>query len=193
MAAWAPWVFGTATVAFTSMPSSVLDDLAYPVAYLGLISGFGMLCGVFIQPVATRLAARGWLPLSVVGLGIASVGLLLGAYAIHLNSPLLMVPAGLILGCSYGIMMVAGLAEVEQIAQPHELGALIGIFYTLTYTGFAVPFALSLIGPAVGRLLGTDSTSGFIACLMAGAVVCLVSSVPVARAASRGVPRPRVD
>ncbi len=191
VAAWAPWVFGTATVAFTSIPGFVTDTVAYPVAYLGLISGVGMFSGVFIQPVAAKLATYGWLPLSVVGLGAASVGLVLGAVAIELNSALLVVPAAVILGCSYGIMMVSGLREVEIIAEPHELGALIGVFYTLTYTGFAVPFVLAVLGPFVGDLLGIGPVRGFICCLAFGVIVCLVSTVPVARAASRAVPHPR--
>lgn len=191
VAAWAPWVFGTATVAFTSIPGFVTDNVEYPVAYLGLISGVGMFSGVFIQPVAAKLATYGWLPLSVVGLGAASVGLVLGAVAIEVDSALLVIPAAIILGCSYGIMMVSGLREVEIIAEPHELGALIGVFYTLTYTGFAVPFVLAVLGPFVGDLFGIGPVRGFIACLAFGVVVCLVSTVPVARAASRAVPHPR--
>ena len=191
VAAWAPWVFGTATVAFTSIPGFVTDSVSHPVAYLGLISGVGMFSGVFIQPVAAKLAAHGWLPLSVVGLGAASVGLIVGAVAIELNSALLVVPAAIILGCSYGIMMVSGLREVEIIAEPHELGALIGVFYTLTYSGFAVPFLLAILGPVVGVIFGIGPVRGFICCLVFGVVVCLASAVPVARAASRAVAHPR--
>lgn len=191
VAAWAPWVFGTATVAFTSIPGFVTDNVAYPVAYLGLISGVGMFSGVFIQPVAARLAAHGWLPLSVVGLGAAAAGLTAGAIAVLLDSPLLVIPAAVVLGCSYGIMMVSGLREVEIIAQPHELGALIGVFYTLTYAGFAVPFVLAVLGPFVGNLLEIGPVMGFVACMGFGVVVCLVSTVPVSRAASRAVPHPQ--
>ena len=87
-------------------------------------------------------------------------------------------------------MMVAGLREVELMARPHELGALIGVFYTLTYTGFAVPFVLSLVAPAVARWAGVEPTTGFVWCLLFGVLVCGVSAVPVARAAARGVPDP---
>ena len=96
----------------------------------------------------------------------------------------------MVLGVSYGFMMVAGLREVELMARPHELGALIGVFYTLTYTGFAVPFVLSLVAPAVARWAGVEPTTGFVWCLLFGVLVCAASAVPVARAAARGVPDP---
>ena len=62
--------------------------------------------------------------------------------------------------------------------------------YTLTYTGFAVPFVLSLVAPAVARWAGVEPATGFVWCLLFGVLVCAASAVPVARAAARGVPDP---
>ncbi|RKQ37070.1 MFS transporter [Kocuria tytonis] len=190
VAAWAPWVFGTATVAFASIPSFVLGPVRWPVAYLGTVAAAVMFTGVLVQPLAARLGERGWLPLSVTGLGAASAGLVLGALTVTWHQSWLAFPTAVLLGVSYGFMMVAGLKEVELMARPHELGALIGVFYTLTYVGFGVPFALSLAGPAVARLAGVGATTGFVWCLLFGVLVCAVSAVPVARAASRAVPDP---
>ena len=190
VAAWAPWVFGTATVAFASIPSFVLGAVRFPVAYLGLVAAAVMFTGVLIQPLAARVGARGWLPLSVTGLGAAATGLVLGAATVAWQLSWLAFPTAVMLGASYGFMMVAGLREVELLARPHELGALIGVFYTLTYVGFAVPFVLSVLAPAVADLAGVDAGTGFVWCLLAGVLVCAVSAVPVARAASRGVPDP---
>ncbi|MDO4255717.1 MAG: MFS transporter [Kocuria sp.] len=190
VAAWAPWVFGTATVAFASIPLYTLSSVRFPIAYLGLVASVVMLTGVLVQPLAARLGEDGWLPLSVTGLGAASAGLLLGALTVTWHLSWLAIPTAVLLGVSYGFMMVAGLREVELLARPHELGALIGVFYTLTYVGFAVPFVLSFLAPAVARVAGVGETTGFVWCLLAGVVVCAASAVPVARAASRVVPDP---
>ncbi|RLZ02491.1 MFS transporter [Kocuria tytonicola] len=190
VAAWSPWVFGTATVAFASIPSFVIGIVRFPVAYLGLVAATVMFTGVLVQPLASRLGERGWLPLSVTGLGAASAGLLLGAVTVAGQLSWLAFPTAVMLGVSYGLMMVAGLREVELLARPHDLGALIGVFYTLTYVGFAVPFVLAVLAPAVAELAGVGAGTGFVWCLLAGVLVCAVSAGPVARAASRGVPDP---
>ncbi|WP_330445627.1 MFS transporter [Kocuria rhizophila] len=190
VAAWAPWVFGTATIAFASIPPFLLTTVRFPVAYLGAVAATVMFTGVLVQPLAARLARSGWLPLSVTGLGAASAGLVLGALTVTWHLSWLAFPTAVMLGVSYGFMMVAGLREVELMARPHELGALIGVFYTLTYTGFAVPFVLSLVAPAVARWAGVEPTTGFVWCLLFGVLVCAASAVPVARAAARGVPDP---
>ncbi|RUP84416.1 MULTISPECIES: MFS transporter [unclassified Kocuria] len=190
IAAWAPWVFGTATVAFASIPLFTLSSVRFPIAYLGLVASVVMFTGVFVQPLAARLGEGGWLPLSVTGLGAASAGLVLGAFTVAWHLSWLAIPTGVLLGVSYGFMMVAGLREVELMARPHELGALIGVFYTLTYVGFAVPFVLSFLAPAVARVAGVGETTGFVWCLLAGSAG---SAVPVARAAARALPGPGTE
>lgn len=187
VAAWAPWVFGTVTVSFVTLPVYVAQDVEWKTAYIGALAGVAMIAGMLIQPTAARVAARGMLPLSVLALGIACVGMLLGALTVILDSPMMVFPAAIVLGASYGIMMVAGLREVETIARPDELGALIGVFYALSYIGFFVPFILSLVAPLVGRLTGLGGQWGIILCLLFGAVVCVASMVPVGRAAEKGL------
>lgn len=45
---------------------------------------------------------------------------------------------------------IVGLREVEQLAAPGELGAVIALFYSLAYSGLAVPYLLALIAPSTG-------------------------------------------
>ena len=187
VAAWAPWIFGTVTVSFVTLPVYVADGLGWKIAYIGALAGVAMIAGMLIQPTAARLAQGGMLPLSVVGLGTACAGMLLAALTVWLDSPMMVFPSAVVLGASYGIMMVAGLREVEMIARPDELGALIGVFYALSYIGFFVPFTLSIMAPLVGGLSGLGDQWGIILCLLFGAVVCVASIVPVARAAERGL------
>ena len=187
MAAWAPWVFGTVTVSFVTLPIYVAQDIDMKIAYIGVLAGVAMISGMLIQPAAARVAEKGVLPLSVMALGIACAGMLAAAATVWLDNAALVFPSALILGSSYGIMMVAGLREVEAIARPDELGAMIGVFYALSYIGFFVPFILSLVAPLVGRITGLGDVAGIILCLLFGAVVCVASMAPVARAAEAGL------
>lgn len=187
VAAWAPWVFGTVTVSFVTLPVYVAQDVGMKTAYIGALAGVAMIAGMLIQPTAARVAAKGMLPLSVLALGIACTGMLFAAATVWLDSAAMVFPAAVVLGASYGIMMVAGLREVEAIARPDELGALIGVFYALSYIGFFVPFTLSIVAPLTGRLTGLGGDWGIILCLLFGAVVCVASMVPVSRAAERGL------
>lgn len=187
VAAWAPWVFGTVTVSFVTLPVYVAQGVGMKTAYIGALAGVAMIAGMLIQPTAARVAAKGMLPLSVLALGIACTGMLLAAATVWLDSAAMVFPAAIVLGASYGIMMVAGLREVEAIARPDELGALIGVFYALSYIGFFVPFTLSIVAPLVGRATGLGGEWGIILCLLFGAAVCVASMVPVSRAAERGL------
>lgn len=58
--------------------------------------------------------------------------------------------AALVLGAGYGICLIVGLREVEDIAAPAELGAVIALFYALAYSGLAVPYLLALVAPTTG-------------------------------------------
>ncbi|WJZ03921.1 MFS transporter [Corynebacterium freiburgense] len=176
VAAWAPWVFGTATISFATLTSLVASTTPAPIAYTGAIGAVTMLTGVAIQPLATRLG-NGYVPPAIVGLSTATIGLLLGAGVAATLNPWLLIPTAIFLGASYGTMMVSGLREVEQIAPPNELGALIAVFYSLTYVGFFAPFALSILGPWLG----------YSTCLIFGACVTAASIVPVARVVRKAV------
>ncbi|WP_297008048.1 MFS transporter [uncultured Corynebacterium sp.] len=167
VASWAPWVFGCATTSFAALAPVAAESVGPNVAYTGLIAGVTMLTGAAVQPRIGRHADLGAKPHpAVLGLGTATVGMLL-AVAVTTLAPgaaaaWLMIPTAMVLGTAYGIMMVSGLREVQRIAPPDELGALTGIFYSLTYVGFFVPFVIALIAPHTGYvpvfLFGTAVT-----------------------------------
>lgn len=110
VAAWAPWVFGAATTSFGVLP--VLAEVGWMSAYTGLIAAVTMGTGVLIQPWAQRLGEGGRLQPAVVGLGLIVLGMLASFVVALTHSPLAVVPAALLLGASYGVMMVSGLREV---------------------------------------------------------------------------------
>lgn len=149
VAAWAPWVFGCATTSFAVLVSLANHHVTYKIAFAGLVASATMGVGMLVQPVVPRLG-RGFVPPAVVGLGMAFLGMVCG-YIITVTDQLWwIVPAVLFLGSAYGIMMVSGLREVQTMAPAHELGGLIGIFYSMTYLGFFVPFVVSLTAPLIG-------------------------------------------
>ncbi len=177
VASWAPWAFGCATTSFAALAPVAAEHVGPAVAYTGLIAGITMLTGAFIQPRIGRHADLGARPHpAVLGLGTATVGMLLAVAVCTLDQAAawLMVPTAMVLGTAYGIMMVSGLREVQRIAPPHELGALTGVFYTLTYIGFFAPFVISLIAPHTGHA----------SVFLFGAVVT-VASVPLVLSVTR--------
>jgi MFS family permease len=179
VASWAPWAFGCATTSFAALAPVAGESVGPVVAYTGLIAGITMLTGAVIQPRIGRHADLGASPHpAVLGLATATVGMLL-AIAVTAAAPgaaaaWLMVPTAMVLGTAYGIMMVSGLREVQRIAPTEELGALTGVFYSLTYIGFFAPFVISLIAPHTGH----------IPVFTAGAVVA-VASVPLVLSVTR--------
>lgn len=179
VASWAPWAFGCATTSFAALAPVAGESVGPDVAYTGLIAGITMLTGAVIQPRIGRHADLGASPHpAVLGLGTATVGMLL-AVAVTAAAPgtgaaWLMVPTAMVLGTAYGIMMVSGLREVQRIAPAEELGALTGVFYTLTYIGFFAPFVIALVAPH----------TGYVPVFTVGAVVT-VASVPLVLSVTR--------
>ena len=162
----APWVFGSVAVAMVYVPGLVagrVTGLAVAFAAAGALAT--ALSGVLVQPLARRLASRDHPArprLLSVGLGLVTAGLLAEAGIASLArlgpwQPVLALLAAAVLGSGYGICLVFGLAEVARLARPGDLAGLTAVFQVASYTGFAVPFLLSLLRPdasAPALLLG---------------------------------------
>jgi hypothetical protein len=100
---------------------------------------------VTIQPVARRLDARTDRNLgAVTGLLVAACGLALGAITAHVRETWLLVPCAIVLGAAYGLCLVAGLVEIQRLADRRGLAALTAVYYAFTYLGFAAPYLLAL-------------------------------------------------
>src|SRR5581483_11176828 len=133
----APWVFAAPAIAFALLPSVVGADRARDG--IALTAGITTLCalaGVLIQPVARRLdaGARGNRA-ATVGLVVLAAGLALGAVAAADRATWMLAPTSLVLGCAYGLCLVAGLVEVQRLADRRVLAAATATYYTLTYLG----------------------------------------------------------
>lgn len=138
----APWVFAFPAIAFAALPAALGGALGpAPIAYTGLLCALTLGGGVLAQPVtrdvAPTVAAR-------LGLFVGTLGLLVGVAAVALPLPALLLAAAPILGAAYGICLTAGLRSVSAIAPAHARGSLTGLYYVLTYLGFAAPYLFAL-------------------------------------------------
>lgn len=144
----APWAFGAPALSFAVQPAALGSRLAgFGLVYATLLTTVTLGVGVAVQSWARRLS-----PVAGSRLGLAALvaGLLVAAGAAALGSPLLAVPASVVLGAAYGLMLVAGLLEVQRMAEPAQLGGLTAVYYALTYVGFVLPVALAALAGVVG-------------------------------------------
>jgi len=147
----APWVFGSATIAFAVLPARAtgrLDGLS--VVFGGVVAALTLVAGILVQPLARRIGrddpARG----ARAGLGAVALGCAVGAVAAITGSPAIVLAAAIVLGSGYGLCLVSGLREVERLAGPDDLAGLVAVYYVLAYCGFAAPYLLALLAPALG-------------------------------------------
>jgi MFS family permease len=146
----APWVFAAPSLSFAVQPSQVGSLHGYAVLYSALVVAVTLGSGVAAQTLSRRVPGEGGAPLLLGGLAVIVVGCLVSALAIHLTDPWVAVGAALPLGVGYGLTMLGGLRETQRIAGPGELAGLTGIYYALTYVGFALPLVLATLHPVAG-------------------------------------------
>ncbi len=166
----APWVFGGATLAFTTIPA-IVDVPGPEIAIGGALVALTLGTGVALQPFARRLSITTTL---VLGVAAGVLGLLVGALAASTGAGWLAAPIAVLLGVAYGFVLVGGLRTVEDVAAPADLGTVNAVFYSLTYIGFGAPYLGTLL---VGALDGPGAML-----LLAGV---FAATIPLVLAGSR--------
>ena len=140
----APFVFAFPVLAFASIPAMLGPDAlgSAPIAFIGLVGAITLAAGVLAQPLTRRFdpttSSRIGLVFGAIGCGVAAI-----IVATHASALLLIASA--ILGVGYGVCMTSGLRNVEVLAAPETRGAITGLYYVLTYIGFAVPYILAIV------------------------------------------------
>ncbi|MCE0763682.1 MFS transporter [Pseudonocardia kujensis] len=177
----APWIFGSAGVAYAIMPQLVGDRLGtWGLAYSTLLTVCTLGAGALVQPLAKRLdrttSARG----VVVSMIVMSAGLAVSAVAAVVRSPVVALVAAVVLGAAYGIAVVSGLLELQRLARPDELAALTGVYYALAYVGFLLPSILAVLS-------GVASYPVLLGCLV---LVALGGTAVILRHSRRHLPVP---
>lgn len=153
----APWVFGSVTLAFTTLPAHGIGPVpGLQVAIPGLLAAVALAAGYGVQQAgrwlhATATARHGDGRLAVAAsLAVVVLGALASAYATARPGLATAALAATLLGAGYGLCLSTGLHEVQETAAPQELGAVVSIFYSLAYAGLLVPYLLTFLAPRVG-------------------------------------------
>ena len=145
----APLVFGSVSLAIVVLPEEVTSARTLSAGFAGLMTALSFSAGVAVQPLARR--SRRALAGNVAGLCCAVAGAGIGIAAVADSSRVLAGAAAVLLGLAYGLCLVSGLRQAEQLASPDERGAVIACYYTLAYLGFAVPYLVDGLGAVSGR------------------------------------------
>jgi hypothetical protein len=153
-------VFGFPTIAFAALPSMMQGALGHaPIAYTGVLCALVLTAGVLAQPITRRLepirAAR-------LGLVIGAVGIAIGTAAVVAQAPVWLLVVAPILGAAYGVCMTAGLMAVQRLAHPDARGGITGLYYVLTYLGFAAPYLLALATRVTAPIVALGVTAGLV-------------------------------
>ena len=72
----------------------------------------------------------------------------------------------MLLGLAYGLCLVSGLRQAEQMARPGQRGAVVACYYALAYLGFATPYLAAGLG-AVTSPAGAFGVLAVIAVMIA--------------------------
>lgn len=142
----APWIFGSAGVAYAIVPQLVDSRVGHwALVYTTALTVATLGAGVAVQPIARRLDDRSTARAVVVSMVMMSAGIVAAAATAATGSPWLAAPVAILLGAAYGIAVVSGLLEIQRIAEPDELAGLTGVYYALAYIGFLLPATLAAL------------------------------------------------
>ena len=147
-----PMVFGSVSLAIVVLPEDVTSARTLSAGFAGLMTALAFSAGVGIQPLARRLGN----PLAgiVAGLCCAAAGAGVGVAAVAGADRVLAGVSAVLLGLAYGLCLVSGLRQVEQIVQgttPGQRGAVVASYYALAYLGFAAPYLAAGLGAVAGQ------------------------------------------
>jgi hypothetical protein len=160
----APFVFGTVSLAIVVLPEEVTGARTLSAGYAGLMTALAFAAGIGVQPAARRLAARRAHAGGIAGLAATAIGAAVSVPAVAGANRVLAGVAAVFLGLAYGLCLVSGLRQAEQLATERDRGAVLACYYVLAYLGFAAPYAVDALNAALGR-------PGTFAALAGGAAV----------------------
>lgn len=165
----APWVFGACAVAYAVIPAVMTAHTSgAPIAFAALCCVLGLTAGFAIQSIGRRIDDPAGIRAVVVALVVLTTGMTLAAAAAQMLTLWLALVAATVLGCGYGMAMIAGLLKVQRIAGPDDLAGLTAVFYSGTYLGFAAPAVMAWIAQSWSVTYPAMLLFGAVA-----AVVCL--------------------
>jgi hypothetical protein len=147
----APMVFGSISLAIVVLPAEVTSARSLSAGFAGLVTALAFAAGVGVQPAARRLEAHRAHAGIVAGLAAAAGGAAISVAAVASDSRPLASAGALLFGLAYDCCLVSGLRQAEQLAGPHDRGAVVACYYVLAYLGFTAPYAVAVLTAALGR------------------------------------------
>src|SRR5580658_1870152 len=144
-----PMVFGSVALANVVLPEDVTSARTLSAGFAGLMIALTFSAGVGVQQAARRLANP--LAGNVAGLCCAAAGAGIGVAAVSGADRVLAGVSAVLLGLAYGLCLVSGLRQAEQMASPGERGAVVACYYALAYLGFAAPYLAAGLGAVAGQ------------------------------------------
>ena len=141
------WVFSCATVTMIVLTERIGEQYSgpmLPAVAAVLTLGTGVVAQVGMRRVG------GWRGFGVVGAALAAIGFAVAGIAGAQLGLVTFVGCSVILGCAYGLCLGQGLQDVERLAPVARRGVATGIFYVVTYSGFALPFVLNTYEDSLG-------------------------------------------
>ncbi|WP_198667348.1 MFS transporter [Glycomyces dulcitolivorans] len=146
-----PWVFAISAIGYGYLPVLLAGATeGWGIAYATLLTATALGASAAVQPLAKHIdskdSARGLL----AGLAVIAAAVVLVAAAAHWQSWPLGVAAAVLAGAGMGTAMVSGLLEVQRIAAPQDLAGMTGVFYAVSYLGFASPALLAALAAGTG-------------------------------------------
>ncbi len=144
-----PLVFGSVALAIVVLPEDVTSAGTLSAGFAGLMTALAFSAGVGIQPVARRLGN----PLAgiVAGSCCAAAGAGTAVAAVAGADRVLAGVSAVLLGLAYGLCLVSGLRQAEQMTEPGQRGAVVACYYALAYLGFAAPYLAAGLGASAGQ------------------------------------------
>nr|WP_232236375.1 MFS transporter [Nocardia sp. BMG51109] len=170
----AVWVFASVGTSYAVLPTLLADQVrGAPIAFSALLTVLTLGTGFALQSMARRIDRPGTARTSIVALILVSAGMVVAAVAAATLTLWVALVAALILGAGNGMGLVAGLQEIERLAEPGDLAGLTAVFYSVSYIGFGLPALLAFLHQAVG--------AGYPWMLGAGALVAIACLAVVVR------------
>jgi predicted MFS family arabinose efflux permease len=144
-----PMVFGSVSLAMVVLPEDVTSARTLSAGFAGLMTALTFSAGIGVQPLARRLDN----PLAgvIAGLCCAAAGAGTGVAAVADADRVLAGIAAVLLGLAFGLCLVSGLRQAEQMAGPTERGAVVACYYALGYLGFAAPYLVAGLAAVSGQ------------------------------------------
>lgn len=141
------WVFACVVVAVIVLSERIGDRFSGPML-IAVACVMSLGTGMLVQ-IATRTVA-GWRPLGVIGAGLATAGFTIAAVGGAQLGLVTFVVCTVVLGSAYGLCLGQGLQDVERLAPRHARGLVTGLFYVVSYSGFALGFVLNTYEDGLG-------------------------------------------